>query len=228
MYLRNSDCIEYEDNPEYSKLIVEYRGDFLDEMSKIDDVCGKVINDTYGVVYVKEKDIDNLIKQSTTITYFEFDSVYVLEDVSAISTASIPQVQSGGYLNLNGEGTIVAILDTGIDYLNEAFINEDGSTRIEYIFDKSIENEEGSYGVVYSKDDINKAIGAKGQGKNPYEIVKSKDENGHGTSMAAIVGGRLEDKNIESVADKCSYIIVKLKETKKLKNGLILIVLYIV
>lgn len=218
MYLRNSDCIEYEDNPEYSKLIVEYRGDFLDEMSKIDAVCGKVINDTYGVVYVKEKDIDNLIKQSTTITYFEFDSVYVLEDVSAISTASIPQVQSGGYLNLNGEGTIVAILDTGIDYLNEAFINEDGSTRIEYIFDKSIENEEGSYGVVYSKDDINKAIGAKGQGKNPYEIVKSKDENGHGTSMAAIVGGKLEDKNIESVADKCSYIIVKLKENEKIKK----------
>ncbi|MBX7410254.1 S8 family peptidase [Clostridium chauvoei] len=33
--------------------------------------------------------------------------------------------------------------------------------------------------------------------------------------MAAIVGGRLENRNIESVAYKCNYIIVKLKENIK-------------
>ncbi|MBX7312019.1 S8 family peptidase [Clostridium chauvoei] len=217
MYLKSEACKKFDEDPEYMKIIVEYQGDFIDEISKIDDVCGRVINDRYGVVYVKQKDLMNLINNLNTITYFEFDSVYVLEDVSAISTAFIPQVQSGDYLKLNGEGTIVAILDTGINYLDEAFLDENGMSRIEYIFDKSIIDEKNNfeYGVVYSKEDINSAIKAKSEGKNPYEIVKSKDQYGHGTSMAAIVGGRLENRNIESVAYKCNYIIVKLKENIK-------------
>ncbi len=34
-----------------------------------------------------------------------------------------------------GEGVLVAIMDRGIDWLNDDFRNEDASTRIRYLFD---------------------------------------------------------------------------------------------
>ena len=38
-------------------------------------------------------------------------------------------------LNITGNGVIVAILDRGIDYTHPDFTNDDGTTRILYIFD---------------------------------------------------------------------------------------------
>ena len=36
---------------------------------------------------------------------------------------------------------------------------------------------------------INNDINVFRNGENPYNIVPSRDENGHGTSLASIVGG---------------------------------------
>ncbi|GAB6170137.1 hypothetical protein JCM1393_25970 [Clostridium carnis] len=216
MLLRENECFKYEDDELYQRLIVEYQGNFEEEISQIVYACGRVLSDTLAIVFIKPDDISKLISESKTIIYFEFDSVYVLEDVSSIATAYIPQVQESDYLNLNGTGVTVAIMDTGIDYLNEAFLNEKGETRIKYIWDLTIKDNAKEYrnGALYTKDDINNAIEAYKGGKNPYEIVQSKDNNGHGTSMAGIIGGT----GIESVAPKCEYIIIKLKQNNMIKK----------
>lgn len=47
--------------------------------------------------------------------------------------------------NVSGRGMLVGFIDCGIDYTHPAFMNEDGTTRIEYIYDLSNND------VVYNK-----------------------------------------------------------------------------
>lgn len=77
---------------------------------------------------------------------------------------------------------MIAVIDSGIDYLNPIFRNGDVS-RIAYIWDQTIpgnEDEQVPYGKVFTGEEINQAL----LSENPQEIVPSLDENGHGTAMA--------------------------------------------
>ena len=105
-------------------------------------------------------------------------------------------------------------------------MDDKGNTRINFIWDQTIDTNvtKGSrvpFGELYISDDINKAIAAKRNGENPYDIVPSKDVVGHGTSMAGIVGARGKNHEIKGIAPECEFVIVKLSEsayTKKLLN----------
>ena len=68
---------------------------------------------------------------------------------------------------VTGQGVLVAVMDRGIDWQNDDFRNQDGSTRIEYIYDltddrgaKAPLNTYGM-GTIYTKSDINQAIASK-------------------------------------------------------------------
>src|SRR5699024_1116354 len=123
-------------------------------------------------------------------------------------------------------GVIVGIIDTGIDYLNDEFRDENGKSRIISIWDQTIQSNESElkgvpFGSLYTNEEINKAIEAYELGENPYNIVPSKDLNGHGTGMAGIVGATGKNKEIKGIAPKCEFVIIKLSEanrTKKLLN----------
>lgn len=56
--------------------------------------------------------------------------------VSGITAVSRPP------LSLTGRGVVVGILDTGIDYQNPVFLNEDGGTRLLGIWDQTIQEGE--------------------------------------------------------------------------------------
>ncbi|MDU7965189.1 MAG: S8 family peptidase, partial [Clostridium perfringens] len=111
------------------------------------------------------------------------------------------------------------IVDTGIDYLNNEFMREDETTRILRIWDQTIDSGKTPDGFIsgseYIEEDINKAIQAQKQGQNPYDIVPSKDDYGHGTKMAGIVGARGINREIVGVAPDCEFIIIKLQEASK-------------
>lgn len=86
----------------------------------------------------------------------------------------------------NGKGALIGILDTGIDYMNPAFIDANGETRIESIWDQTIGNESVyGYGTIYDKEMINKAL----QSPQPFSVVPHKDEWGEGTMLAGIAAG---------------------------------------
>ena len=66
--------------------------------------------------------------------------------------------------NLSGEGVIVVMIDRGIDYRHPDFIDDNGNTRIDYIFDLTDNSgafdSDNIYGVgtIWDATEINQAL----------------------------------------------------------------------
>lgn len=214
-------CKNYldENSPGY---IVLYRGNFKEEIDKVDYACGDIINNRLAIISVQEKDIERLKLDVPSIVFIETRSIYVLQDISPINVDDIASVKINKYLDLTGSGVVVGVVDTGIDYLNREFIREDGTSRIIRLWDQTIQSDKNPnlyIGTEYKNDEINEAIKMNnGGGGDPYSIVPSKDEVGHGTSMAGIIGARGYNKNIEGIANDCDFIVVKLLPSQNYAN----------
>lgn len=112
---------------------------------------------------------------------------------------------------VTGQGVIVAIIDRGIDWRNADFRNEDGTTRIKFIFDmtdNSGANAPGNtYGVgtIYTEAQINTAL-------TGGPTLATRDAVGHGTTTTAIAAGNgrnLPDRRYRGIAPNASIIAVK-------------------
>jgi subtilisin family serine protease len=214
----------------YSKHIAIYSGDFAQKASQISPeiMNFKVITDKYVVLAIRKDKLEEVKAQLTDVIYISMGLMYTLQATSPKDAANISMVQGGSYLDLQGAGVLVGIIDTGIDYLNEEFMYEDYTSRIVNIWDQTIDQNDPKvlYGVEYSRENINAAIRNFREGKDPYEIVKTIDEIGHGTNMAGIVGARGKDVELKGVVPKSEFIIVKLvqdyelKETKKISENI--------
>jgi subtilisin family serine protease len=117
--------------------------------------------------------------------------------------------------DLRGEGVLIGIIDSGIDYTHPAFIYGDGTTKIAAIWDQTIDSENFPentfYGTEYSAEQINQALISA----NPLEVVPSTDEIGHGTMLAGIAAGsEIEESDFSGVVPNAGLVIVKLKQAK--------------
>lgn len=137
-------------------------------------------------------------------------------DPTSLIESGIVQVQREP-LGLTGRGCVIVFIDTGIDYTSSLFRNQDGSSRILAIWDQTVQSgtppEGFFYGSEYKREDINRALVSP----NPYEIVPSRDEIGHGTNLAAVAAGsRAEGVNgFFGAAPEADIVVVKLKECKR-------------
>lgn len=201
---------------EYESFIVEYEGDIASAFSKLDYACEFPLGSNYAIVTVREDKVNEVLSTVGEITYAERDALYTLCAISPLETSKISGFHNNPYLTLTGRGVIAGIVDTGIDYLNEEFINEDGTTRILNVWDQTgtVGNKpQGFYfGTEYNSADINAAIQLSKNKGDPYSKVPMKDDVGHGTRAASIIGGR--GKYI-GAAPACDFVVVKLKAVKK-------------
>lgn len=175
------------------------------------------------------------------IPYSFVPKVFGLMDSSNLDAIGVKRVKNSEILNVGGKNVMIGVIDTGIDYTNPLFLDSSGNTRINVIwdqtiagFEKSEDNEGGDsnrnlgmirdndgvnvrempiplYGTAYTSMQINEAL----RQEDPYSVVPSRDDNGHGTFMTGIAaGGRDEENDFEGIASEAEIAVVKLKEAK--------------
>ena len=194
---------------------MQYEGDIIEVVEKYNDFASVItIDESFAIISTRMDKLDFITKLPGVI-YIDSGGVYTLEKTSPTEASKAPNFQYNPYLNLTGRGTIIGIIDTGIDYLNDEFIREDGTTNIIRIWDQSKEetNEGASviFGSEYTREDINKALKLKAKGKNPYTVVDTRDNNGHGTAIAGLIAGRGGKNLSKGIAIDADIAMVKLK-----------------
>lgn len=147
--------------------------------------------------------------------YETLPALFTLTSVFSLEKSGIETIQNNPDFGLFGQGIIIGIIDTGIDYQHSSFINNDKTTRILSIWDQTIQK--GSppagftFGTEYNKNMINYALISG----NPSSVVPSTDSNGHGTAIASIVAGNpSSDHHFSGIVPKAELLVVKLKEAK--------------
>lgn len=211
------------DKNEIISFLIEYSdNEDLKEINKLPNTSAISLSEFYAVVHIPINNLEELRKYAKEIIIYYNPPVYTLTALSPIEASGASLFQDNPYLRLDGTGVLVAVIDTGIDYLNEEFMFEDDTTRIVRILDQTTGKTDQSidgvsiFGTEYTEDQINEAIKLYKNGGDPYTIVPSKDENGHGTMTAGIIGGRGRNPDLRGAAPNCKFIIIKLKQLSKL------------
>ncbi|MEY8352391.1 S8 family peptidase [Lachnospiraceae bacterium 54-53] len=152
--------------------------------------------------------------------YHIFPSLYTLTSRLSMEKPCIEIAQQTTFSTLRGQGVIIGIIDTGIDYQHPAFIYRDKTTRLLGIWDQTQHEGEPphgfTFGTEYTKASINKAL----LYDDPLSVVPTTDTNGHGTAIASIAAGTPDAaQSFASVVPNAELAVVKLKDAKlNLKN----------
>lgn len=212
------DCRSKIISNDYYDVITDYPLDGLGS-----DLCYADVDNFYDIIYYDRTKYLNVneyffgsrnvpklygLMQEQGITTVGFDP-------NSLIASGITQIQRDP-LRLTGRGVVVCIIDTGIDYTNQAFRNPDGTSRILAIWDQTIQEgnppEGFQYGTEYTREEINQAL----QAEDPFSIVPSRDEIGHGSNLAAVAAGsRVSDGfTYQGAAPDADIVVVKLKQCK--------------
>lgn len=198
---------------DFTDLFIEYnRNKAL--LNRFPDSTIHIMNTRYAIAYTPSEILsDNFIRR---YDYASLPHCYGLTSEISLEASGVSKLRRIPDYNLRGNGVLVAVIDTGIDYTNPIFIREDGTSKIIALWDQTVDSidqypENTFYGTEYSAEQINQALGSD----NPLEIVPSTDEIGHGTMLAGvIVGSEVPDNYFSGVAPDADLIVVKLKQAK--------------
>ncbi|MCI8660876.1 MAG: S8 family peptidase [Lachnospiraceae bacterium] len=206
---------------EYMDFILHYSPRSLQSFYELAQThCVNFVSRSFAVIYALQENAAPL--NISRYPYSSIPKLFGLLDTSVLESSGVLPVFDQPALHADGQGVILGIIDTGIDYTNPLFLNPDGTSRILSIWDQSIDSEEPPieingfqtfYGTVYSQEQINEALNSQ----TPYELVPSRDTDGHGTFMAGVAAGNRIDRPVafSGSAPNASLAVVKLKPAKQ-------------
>ena len=194
------------------EVIVKYSGDIMAVGAALGAFV-EILDPNYAILTIT---LGNLARLYTydEIEYVELPKnlTYFLRE--ELNNSCISPVQRPTSFGLTGNGVAIGIIDSGIDYTHTDFQNPDGTTRILFLWDQTVDGNppEGfRNGSEFTKAQIDEALASD----SPYEYVPSIDMAGHGTAVAGVAAGngRSSDAVEKGVAPNASLIIVKLGHT---------------
>lgn len=207
------------ENPSYSEnyldFILQYFSSPEDFLKDHQGQSPEILNYKYGLVRMRA-DPNRPVLNLAEFHYTSIPKLFTLLDTTSLEASGITEAQRQPLLKLTGKGVVLGFIDTGIEYTHQAFLKSDKSTKIERIWDQTIQSETPpkgfTYGTEYTKEQINEAL----KNDNPLSIVPSTDLNGHGTFMAGVAGGSaIPSENFIGAAPDATLVVVKLKEAKQ-------------
>lgn len=192
--------VGFDTDSEKWEVIVRYAGDILKYRNDGIEVSPLLGN--YAILRLSRQQLEYISAQPE-IAYIEKPKRMFFDDIKGIEASCIERLQirnlpSGisGILQLYGSGVVIAVADSGIDILNRAFRNADGTTRILRIWDQT-KAPGGEYrapfdygrGAEYTDVQINELIGQFERGEINRNALPATDNSGHGTAVAGIAAG---------------------------------------
>ncbi len=152
----------------------------------------------YAILTVPEPLVEELAS-FPQIEYVEKPKQYYYEQFFAGTDSCIYELEQDTY-GLTGQGVLLAVLDSGIEYRLPEFRKEDGSSRILELWDQTANR-------IFTQEEINQALLTQ-DAREQLALVPSIDATGHGTAVAALaVGNSTAYKGIATEAD---LLVVKL------------------
>ncbi len=207
--------VGYQESSRTWELIVKYNGS-LSALRGAGIIVEELVAG-YAILTVPENLVDGLADLDV-IEYVEkpkrlFFSVTENKSLSCVLPVTVREPF------LSGEGVIMAIIDSGIDYTNPGFRNADGSSRILALWDQTVTPDEAAgllppegfaMGVEFEQARIDEALQA-GSTQEAFRLVPSRDVSGHGTAVAGIAAGNGGGNGYYAgIAPESSLLIVKL------------------
>lgn len=220
-----SECGAYVYDENVIDFLVKYDNNLAGVMQIIQPDCVTIINSQFLVAYRNLYDESGEMLSSNRVFQAGYDSIpkcFGLMDTSGPRSIGVGPVQGLPGLSLSGKDVLIGFVDTGIDYANPLFLKKDGSSRVAAIWDQTEEAYLASedlrpvfgYGREYTNEMINRAL----QSGDPYSMISSRDEIGHGTFLASVACGSAYAQGEDiftGVAQDSDIIMVKLKQAKK-------------
>ena len=177
----------------------------------------------YAIIQIKESQIKELAAfpevefiEKPKSLYFQVENgrrVSCIDEVQAASSFFSAGQDIG---KESGEGVLIGIVDSGIDYENPDFRNADGTTRIAALWDQTVETglPPAGYnvGTEFTSQQINAALQTAGH-EERFRLVPSRDISGHGTAVAGIAAGNgrgSQGGRYRGVAPEAELLIVKM------------------
>ncbi len=210
-------CEEMIYNEDYADYLINFSRGLIGAEELYRTGCINQLTEKTAIFHMPSS--EDYLTNLERVPYSFIPKLFGLMDSSNMEAIGVKQIQNPNNVGLTGKNVIVGFVDTGIDYTNPLFLDENGNTRIGVIWDQTIMGGEQKdsvpapfYGTVFSRDEINEAL----KEESPYERVPSRDDNGHGTFMAGIAaGGSNRENDFTGIAFEAELAVVKLKETKQ-------------
>jgi minor extracellular serine protease Vpr len=191
------------------EIIIKYHGDLAAIAAKLDAVAEE-LNENYAILTLPAYRVPTIV-EVPQVEFYELPKTVTFQIAQGTDITGISRVQDPAGFNLNGDGVLVGIIDSGIDYTHPDFRNTNGTTRILYLWDQSAEGTPPTgfrSGHLYTEEDINTAF-ASG---NPLSVVPEQDTVGHGTAVAGVAAGngRASGGTNSGAAPRAQLVVVKL------------------
>ena len=192
--------VGYSEETKAWDLIVKYTGSLQKYAGDIVQIV-ELYNE-YAIITVPENMVE-AVSDWPEVEYIEkpkrlYFQVAQGKRASCISLVQVPP------LSLTGRGVLVAVIDSGIDYKHQEFLNPDGSSRILYLWDQmAVGTPPTGYtmGREFTQEDLNQSL-------SEDRDAVTADTSGHGTAVAAIAAGN------SGVAYESELIVVRLGQPR--------------